>query len=77
MKKRTQKPTYKKNTKKYKKKTKKKHMEPSPWMGPQETCPESKNCNFPSQKKQKMNRKESKKTNGTQSLDESPRKHVR
>ena len=25
-------------------------MEPSPWMGPQETCPESKNRNFPSKK---------------------------
>ena len=45
----------------------KKKWNPVPGWVPQKTCPESKNCKFPSQKK----------TNGTQSLDESPRKHVR
>ena len=57
----------------------KKQMEPSPWMGPQKTCPESRTLQFSLTKKQKQKKqnKNKKTTNGTQPLDGPPRKHVR
>ena len=40
-----------------KKRKKKNKWNPVPGWAPQKTCPESKNCNFPSQKKQKNQKK--------------------
>ena len=65
-----------KNNFKKKNKNKKNKWNPVPGWAPQKTCPESKNCNFPSLKNKKKQIK-TKKNNGTQSLDGLPRKHVR